>query len=83
MLFKKVSKFWYKMPETCTLFSRKLPVRPMLFKSSDEKRIYWNMNFKKNNLKMKKEFLRYLNAFQKSGHHFSSKTASYSDAFQI
>ena len=47
ILFKKVAKFWYKMAETHTIFSRKLPVIPMLFKSRDKKRIYWIMNFKK------------------------------------
>ena len=47
MLFKKVDKFWYKMDEIFTIFYRKLPVSPMLYKSRDEKRIYWIMNLKK------------------------------------
>ena len=47
MLFKKVAKFWYKIAETCTTFYRKLQVIPILFKSRDEKRIYWIMNIKK------------------------------------
>ena len=38
MLFKKVAKFWYKLAETGTTFSRKLPVRPMNFKFRDEKK---------------------------------------------
>ena len=43
MLWKKMAE----MAETGHLFSRKLPISPMLFKSRDEKRIFGIMNFQK------------------------------------
>ena len=56
MLFKKIAKFLYKIAEILTPFYRKLPIIPMLFKSRDEKRIFWIMNFEKQSRDKKRIF---------------------------
>ena len=58
-IIKCFEKKWTKWPKHGTIFSRKLPISRMLFKSKDEKRIFGIMNFQKNlEMEMKKEYLR-------------------------
>ena len=87
MLWKIVDK----MAKLGAIFSRKLPISLMLFKSRDEKRIFGLMNFQKKSkngnekriFKIILIFIKKVGKMAETCHHFFSKTANKSDAFQI